>query len=212
MTVTVSGIHLLNVARDELEPAELWDAITEQQLEDWEGEWAPELFKAVQRLKRAGVDRKYWPQSLHWNWRRKVMALQGMRLAYPSFSIVCDGLTQGMMIVDTVKKRCQIDNQEGQHLVYVKFVETAPWNRRELFDRPRYRGIGSILIRAAVALSEDLEFHGRIGLHSLSQATGFYADTCGMTDLGADPDCDGLHYFEMTPEQSRVFVAKGELR
>ena len=207
MTVTV--IHLFNVARGESEPAELWDAITEQQLADWEGAWVPELLKAVQRLSRAGVERKHLPQSRRWNWRKKVVALQGM-LAYPGFSIVCDGLTQGMMIVDTVKKRCRLDSQKGQHLVYVKFVETAPWNRGELFDPPRYRGIGSILIRAAVTLSEDSEFHGRIGLHSLPQANGFYANTCGMTDLGADPNYQGLRYFEMTPEQARAFVAKGD--
>ena len=207
--VTVSIVHLFNVARGKPEPAELWDAITEQQLADWEGEWVPELLKAGQRLRRAGVKREHWPQSRHWDWRRKVVALQGM-LASPSFSIVCDGLTQGMMIVDTVKQRCRIDSQKGQHLVYVEFVETAPWNRGELFDPPHYRGIGSILIRAAVALSEDSEFHGRIGLHSLPQANGFYANTCGMTDLGADPDYKGLRYFEMTPEQARAFVAKGD--
>ena len=87
----------------------------------------------------------------------------------PGFSIVCDGMTQGMMIVDSVKKRCRIDNQKGKHFVYVEFVENAPWNRRELCDSSRYRGVGSILIRAAVSLSEELEFYGRIGLHSLPQ-------------------------------------------
>ncbi|MDE2887257.1 MAG: hypothetical protein OXR72_03525 [Gemmatimonadota bacterium] len=91
----------------------------------------------------------------------------------------------------------------------MKFVENAPWNRPELFTPPRYRGVGSILIRAAVALSDDLEFRGRIGLHSLPQATRFYAKTCGMTDLGTDLDYEGLHYFEMTPEQAQAFVNKG---
>ena len=42
-----------------------------------------------------------------------------------------------------------------------------------------------------MGLSEELEFHGRIGLHSLPQADGFYANTCGMTDLGADPAHQG---------------------
>ena len=31
-----------------------------------------------------------------------------------------------------------------------------------------------------------------------------------MTDLGADPNYQGLRYFEMTPEQARAFVAKGD--
>ena len=209
MTVTVSQVHLLNVERGEPEAAELWDAITEQQLADWEGEWVPELFKAVQRLRRTGVERRHWPQNRHWNWRKKTETLQGM-LASPGFSIVCDGLTQGMMIVDTAMKRCRIDSQKGKHLVYVEFAESAPWNRKELFDPPRYRGVGSILIRAAIALSEDLEFHGRIGLHSLPQANSFYAKTCGMIDLGADPNYENLRYFEMTPEQARAFVKKGD--
>ena len=208
MTVTVTEVHLFNVARNESESAELWHAITEQQMADWEGEWVPELFKAMQRLNRAGVERQLWPQSRHWDWRKKVAVLQGM-LANPGFCIVCDGLTQGMMIVDTVKHRGRHDDQRGQHLVYVEFVENAPWNRAELFDPPRYRGVGSILMRVAVALSEELEFHGRIGLHSLPQANGFYANTCGMTDLGADSEHEGLRYFEMTPEQARAFIAKG---
>ena len=56
-----------------------------------------------------------------------------------------------------------------------------------------------------------MEFHGRIGLHSLPQANDFYANTCGMTDLGADRDYNGgLRYFEMTPEQAQAFIAKGE--
>ena len=208
MTVEISRVHLFNVGRGGSEEAELWDALTEQQLADWEGEWVPELFKAVQRLRRMGVDRRHWPQSRHWDWRKKIEALQGM-LAHPGFSVVCDGMTQGMMIVDTTTKRCRIDSQKGRHLVYVEFVENAPWNRPELFDPPRYRGVGSVLIRAAIALSEELEFHGRIGLHSLPQANGFYANTCGMTDLGADPGYENLRYFEMTPERAWAFVAKG---
>ena len=208
MTAAVSEVHLFNVALDEPEAAELWDAITERQLADWEGEWMPALFDAMRRLKRAGVERRQWPQSRHWDWRRKAEALEGM-LANSGFSIVCDSVTQGMMIVDMAKHRCRIDGQKGQHLVYVEFVENAPWNRAELFTPPRYRGVGSILIRAAVGLSEELEFHGRIGLYSLPQANGFYADTCGMTDLGTDRDRQGLRYFEMTPEQARAFVTKG---
>ena len=166
MTPAVTEVHLFNVARGEPETAELWHAITEQQLADWEGEWVPELFKAIQRLRRGGIERRHWPQSRHWDWRRKATVLQGM-LANPGFGIVCDGLTQGTMIVDIVKHRGRLDDQRGQHLVYVEFVENAPWNRAEFFNPPRYPGVGSILIRAAVALSEELEFHGRIGLHSL---------------------------------------------
>jgi hypothetical protein len=208
MTVVISPIFLFDVAKGQPEAAELWDAITEKQLADWEGEWLPELFKALQRLKRAGIERRRWPQSRHWDWRRKTEALQGM-LANPGFSVVCQGLTQGMMLVDTTTKRCRLENQTGKNLVYVMFVENAPWNRKELCDPPRYRGVGTILMRAAIELSKHDEFKGRIGLHSLPQANGFYANVCGMTDLGGDQNYEGLRYFEMTPEQAEAFIAKG---
>lgn len=208
MTV-ITPVHLLNVERNVLEPAELLHAITEQQLADWEGEWIPELFKAVQRLRRAGVERRLWPESRHWNWRAKAAALQGL-LAHPGFSVVCANVTQGMMLLDTMTERCRIEAQKGKNLVYVKFVENAPWNRRELVSLPRYRGVGTTLIRAAIALSKHEEFRGRIGLHSLPQANSFYANTCGMTDLGVDldPIHQGLRYFEMTPEQAEAFIGK----
>ena len=208
MTVTISSVFLFELQSGQPESAELWDAITEKQLADWEGEWVPELFKAIQRLRRAGIERRHWPQSRHWDWRRKTEALQGM-LSNPGFSIVCAGLTQGMMFVDTTTKRCRLDSQKGKNLVYVSFVENAPWNRKELFDPPRYRGVGTILIRAAIELSKHEEFKGRIGLHSLPQSNGFYANACGMTDLGADQEYQGLRYFEMTPEQAEAFIVKG---
>ena len=108
------------------------------------------------------------------------------------------------MIVDNTTKRCRLADQAGKNLVYVEFVENAPWNRKELFDPPRYRGIGTLLMRAAIEASRQEGFKGRIGLHSLPQADAFYAKTCGMTDLGADPDphYSPMHYFEMTARTS----------
>lgn len=209
MMVTKSPIFLFDVLRGQAEVAELWDAITETQLTDWEGEWLPELFKAMQRLHRAGVSRQFWPQSRHWNWRNKSDTLQGM-LGNAGFSVVCQGVTQGMMLVDTVVKRCRIGSQKGKDLVYVEYLENAPWNRKELlFDPPRYRGVGTILIAAAIELSKSEGFKGRIGLHSLPQSNGFYANKCGMADLGADPGYQNLRYFEMTPEQAEAFIGKG---
>jgi hypothetical protein len=209
MTATVSPIFLLNVQTGQPDAAELWDAITDHQIADWEAEWVPALLDSLQRLHRAGVHRAHWPQSRHWDWRRKTQAIQGM-LAYPGFSVMCQGMTQGLMLVNAATKRCQLVSQKGKNLVYVWFVENAPWNRKELFDPPRYGGVGSILIRAAIELSKQEEFKGRIGLHSLPQANGFYANACGMTDMGVDPDNkEGLRYFEMTPEQAEAFIKKG---
>ena len=212
MSTEVSPAYLLNVERGEVEPAELWHAIGEGQLTDWEAEWVPELFKAMQRLRRTGVPRRFWPQSRHWDWRRKTESLQGF-LAHPGFSLMCAGMTQGMMLIDNVNKRCRLQSQKGKDLVYVEYLENAPWNRKELlFDPPRYRGVGSLLMRAAIESSYEAGFKGRVGLHSLPQSNQFYANTCGMTDMGADsdPKYHPMHYFEMTSEQAEVFIARGK--
>jgi hypothetical protein len=212
MSVAITPVALLKLEQGQPDAAELWHAITEQQLADWESEWMPELFGALQRLKRAGVPRQQWPQSAHWDWRKKTSAIEGL-LSNQGFSIVCDGVTQGMMIVETVSSRCRIESQKNLPLVYVEYVENAPWNRPELMNpMPRYRGIGSILIRAAIELSKQEEFKGRIGLHSLPQADSFYATTCGMTDLGIEsgPPYAPMRYFEMTSDQAEAFIKKGQ--
>ena len=204
MTATVSTVHLLDVAAGVARSAELRDAIEDQQIADWESEWAPAMREALERLQSTGVPRDCWPQDAHWDWRRKLTGPQ--LLADAAFSVVCDGVTQGMMILDTATRRCRIEAQKNLHLVYVRYLQSAPWNRASLCEHPRYRGIGSILIRAATALSEAMEFKGRIGLHSLPQAEGFYTHACGMTDLAPDPAFQNLRYFEMTPQQARAFI------
>jgi hypothetical protein len=51
------------------------------------------------------------------------------------------------------------------------------------------------MVGAAVEISRLAGMEGRCGLHSLSQAEGFYR-RIGMQDLGLDAGYDGLRYFE----------------
>ena len=208
MSVTVSPVYLLAVESDAAVEAELRDAIEEAQLADWEALWRPALDDAIRRLHAAGVPRRGWPQSRHWDWRDKLRAIEHL-LAHRTFCIVCEGETQGLMAVN-LTKTARMPTQKGKPLVYVEYLENAPWNRPELFSPPRYRGVGSILVRAAIECSIQEEFKGRIGLHSLPQADRFYQGTCGMTDLGPDASYQNLRYFEMTPEQAQAFAQKGE--
>lgn len=206
---TISPIALTHVEKLELVDAELWDAITEKNLADWEAKWTPELLRLLEALYDKGVERRLWPQSRHWDWRQKTQAIE-KRLDQQCFAIVCNGMTQAMMITE-LTKRARLKGQENDHLVYVDFVEAAPWNRREILgEPPRYSGCGSILIRAAIEYSKLEGFKGRIGLHSLPQANDFYANKVGMTDMGQDPDYQNLRYFEMTPEQSEAFIKEGD--
>ncbi len=202
-----SIVYLLEVGSGEGVEAELAEPIEEVHLRDWESKWMPALWKAVERLSQSGVARSRWPQSRHWNWRQKMSSIRGL-LALPTFCIVCRGVTQGLMIVDLTRSS-RLDEQKGKPLVYIHYLENAPWNRPELQDPPTYRGVGTLLIAAAIQLSLDEGFTGRLGLHSLPQANAFYANTCGMSDLGPDPSYQNLSYFEMTGEQAQAFIERG---
>lgn len=208
MSVEISPAFLVDVATSQPVAAELWDAITEQQLVHWEDEWAPALRDVVNRMKAAGVERSLWPQSRHWDWRSKAEAFNGS-LANPSFCVVCQGITQGMMILDTLKN-ARIASQKNKDLIYIEYLENAPWNRRHVLGgQVRFAGVGTLLLRAAIELSREEGFKGRLGLHSLPQSNHWYANKCGMTDLGIDVGYQNLRYFEMTPRQADAFIAQG---
>lgn len=202
-------VQLYDVAHAAAVAAELWSPITEKNLADWEAEWIPALHAQLQVLHQSGINRSLWPQSRKWDWRDKKDAIE-LSLANQSFSIVAQGTTQAMMIID-LTKRARLNSQQLQHLVYVDFLEAAPWNRNDLQGGgPRLTGAGSIMMGTAIELSRAQGFKGRVGLHSLPQSNSFYANACGMADLGADPNYSNLRYFEMTPDVADNFIKKGK--
>ena len=204
MTVEISALYLLDGATGQEIAGELRDSIEDEQLVDWQTKWQPAQIAVLQELARRGVPPGQWPQSWHWDWRRKTAHVQGL-LAFRGFCVTAQGVTQGLAQVD-LNRLAQEPSCAGKPLVYLDYLEVAPWNRTDLGQQPRLRGVGTALLSAVVALSLEEGFKGRIGLHSLPQADDFYRRRCGMTDLGADPNYQNLRYFEMTEEQSRVFI------
>jgi len=95
-------------------------------------------------------------------------------------------------------------SQHGKPLAVIELIATAPWNRTALVPVPRFKGIGRLLLAAAISLSVHEEFEGRVGLHALPQAENWYRKVCGMTDLGVDET--KMRYFEMTEAQARAFL------
>jgi len=192
-----SRVYLEDRSSRQLVEADLVDSIESNHLDDFEQLWR--LHPGVQR-----------EQHRHWDWRGKVAHFSG-QLSYQFFVLECGGKTQGMMIVNTMK-RCRLPQQANKHLVYVEYLEVAPWNRRSVVSNPTYKGVGTVLMAAAIQLSIDEGNHGRIGLHALPQADTFYRDVCGMTDLGPDASYNPQHplrYFEMTESQSATFMKGG---
>lgn len=199
-----SDIYLQRSGSREDVDAELWDDISDLHLDLWRSTWAPMIDHARRRLKSAAVPLHKWPQDLHWDWGEKTDWSRPL-LTLQRFAITCGGALQGLMLVNLTKLTARLPSQKGKDLAYIEFVSTAPWNRPEISGVQQFHGIGINMVRAAVELSRNEGFHGRIGLHSLSQAASFYANTCGMSALGQDRHYDDLDYFEMTPAQADAF-------
>lgn len=168
-----------------------------------EKEWGPIRLKAAQKLLCAGRNSEI-PQHFHWDWGAKSFNLQ--LLAYRCLGIECSGKWQGLLMVKLSGQVARLDPDKGKDLVYIDYVESAPWNLPMMVDTPIYN-VGPVLMRAAVQLSYDEGFHGRIGLHALPQAENFYRNICGMRDCGPDASYHDLVYYEMTNEIAASFAS-----
>lgn len=169
-----------------------------------EKEWGPIRLEAVEKLCHAGRNEEI-PQHYHWDWGRKSLTLK--LLAYRCLGIECAGKWQGLLMVKLAGMEARLEPDKGKPLVYIDYLESAPWNLHAMVATPLYGGIGPLLMRTAVQLSYDEGFHGRIGLHALPQAEKFYRDACGMHGCGPDASYENLPYYEMTREIAASFTS-----
>jgi hypothetical protein len=183
------------VLQTDLAPSALFEA---------EKEWGPIRREAARKLHRAGRIKEI-PQHFRWDWGAKAQKLKF--LAYRCLGIECAKKLQGLLMVMVAGKNARLDPDAGKPLVYIDYLETAPWNLAVMVDVPEYSGIGMVLMRTAVQLSHDEGFHGRIGLHALPQAEEFYRDKCGMQGCGLDQAYQNLPYYEMTREDAARFTS-----
>jgi hypothetical protein len=202
--MSICGSIVLDEVRTGLSvPADLLDRITQAQLDDWQREWLPAMSGILKDMRAAGAAPSTFPQTAHWDWEQKVRRVEGL-LAFQSFAVVAHGKTQGLMRVE-LNHMARMVIQAGKPIVYVEYLEVAPWNRSDS-EAQRFRGVGTALMTAAVDLSLSEGFGGRMALHSLPQSESYYRDYCGMTDLGTDASYDNLCYFEMTAQQAAKFI------
>lgn len=112
------------------------------------------------------------------------------------------------MLVNTTNQVARQGSDRGKPLVYVDYLESAPWNLKDFTpEPPRYGAVGVRLIEAAVRFSQAEGFAGRVGLHSLPQSESFYEDTCLMTRGELDQFGDySLLWFELTATSAVKFL------
>src|SRR5258708_6064252 len=144
------------------------------------------------------------PQHCHWNWAQKAMPFDSAR--HRVLAIETAEQVQGLMWVWLRDYKARLAPALGLPIVYVDYLEAAPWNTREYTTSPRFRGVGTRLLQAAVMQSRDAGFAGRIGLHSLPQSEIFYAGACGMDKVEVDTAYHELIYFEFTAAAAIAFV------
>jgi hypothetical protein len=173
-----------------------------------EDEWSVDRTQIQRDILQAGVPPQNRPQSLHWRWNNKAPALNA--LAMSGFGITCEGRWQGVMLTKTIPHVARLRPDQGKPLVYLDYLETAPWNWNipELGQPGRFAAVGSVLFWRAVKQSEEEGFHGRVGLHALPQAVSFY-ERLGMTPFGPDPAKSGLPYFELSRQGAQKVLSSG---
>lgn len=212
MTPVIGLLPLREVATGKAVQASIHDGIAPEHVADWATKWRPVIAATGARLKAKNAPITDYPQSMGWDWDKKASVFSSL-LTYRTFAVIAAGDTQGMMAVELATHRSLLPDDRGlpgQGLVYVEFLEAAPWNRPEHVRPPKYRGVGRALVTVAIQLSLDEGFKGRIGLHSLPQSEEFYRDKVKMHDFGPDPNYSHqLRYFELNRSGAETFIKGG---
>lgn len=199
-------INILDRATGLPVEAELLDLIAPEDLMVLEAMWTPERSRIVIEITRAGLAHEERPQSLSWNWRAKA---QHLRLLQASgYAVVCSEEWQGAMLTKSGTHLSRLGEARGKPLVYIEFLEAAPWNWTipGIGQKSRFGRVGWHLFRRAVYQSLFDGSNGRVGLHALAQAARFYSDVCGMIPLGTDEEHEDLEYFELSEAQAMYLL------
>ena len=193
-----SSTEVIATLNDDLSIGDLFDA---------ERAWCLHRVDILRKLVDVGIARRDLPQSAHWSWAYKA-AVQC------DFDSLNSGQSRLIGVYASAAWQCllmgtRVDNdQSSKPLVYVDFIESAPWNWpiSSIGQIGRFRGAGLHLMETAVAWSIELGYNGRLGLHALPQADGFYSRRCYMQNFGPDLDYQGLCYFELDEYGARKFM------
>jgi hypothetical protein len=186
-------------AKDYVE-ATLIDGVTWEEIVDAQSVWRPAMKDLTEKLDLAKVPQDRWPEHKHWDWRLKFLMgeVEGLRL----FGLHHELLMQGLMMV---KPQAKSKLDTSKKVVYIDYLASAPWNLSVKGAQVgRFGQIGRVFVAAAVQLSQESGFSGRIGLYALPQAVSWY-EGLAMIEVPSAAT-SGLRYFEMTQETASIFL------
>lgn len=151
------------------------------------------------------------PDHVDWDWAQKFDVADAgsafIGIEYRDFM-------QGMLVLDTNGHVCKDADNQGQKGIYVSYLAAAPWNigrfMRAIHRKPILRGIGPILMKQSILISQFLQYEGRLILHSVPRAEEFYRKSCCMKDLGPENyNSETLRRFEMTKSLAESYLSGG---
>jgi len=192
-------VHLKDTESGTLVPAVLCEGLSDQNLKDYEHLWRPLLLDNAIRVLLRLKPIESTPEDMHWDWRNKLVASAQAPLAFREYAIECEGETQGLMQINLGLNNSRLE--PGKPLLYVQYVQTAPWNRGKIPNRRKYALVGTLLLMTAIRVSEEEGFNGRIGLHSLPRAETFYKGRF-MTEFENDITHQNLKYYELNEKSA----------
>lgn len=204
----------MDIAKQATVEAVLFDDVSLEHFIESQQKWRPLVVEAARQMREAGTPVEQQPRHWHWNWERKEQQLGDFGLS--SYGIECESELQGLMKVDLAKRTARIPSQARLELAYIDYLESAPWNVRDiagaLGQQPRFATVGLNFFAAAIGLSLEVGYEGRVGLHSLPNpiTERFYERSCKMTPVLRDPQMQDLQYFETTPTQAQMFLAEAQ--
>lgn len=151
-------------------------------------------YKEVQRP-RNQRNVELLPGSRFWNWGNKA-ANHDTRF-FRFFALKYAGEIEGLLLLSLIPYPSRKSGVQPQFIGYVEYVESAPWNLSIYAGaNARFGGVGESLIAAARQASLENGWEGRLGLHSLPEARGFY-ESLGFEKQCFDP-VEKLDFYELT--------------
>jgi hypothetical protein len=119
-------------------------------LDDLEEQWTAARERAASGLASL--------EHAHWDWRNKAHSVEtGVHML---IAVERNGDWHGVMAVQRTPLRSRLGDG---HVVYVDYLETAPWNLRRPGQTPQFLGVGTALIAEAVRLGVEEGLEGRVG-------------------------------------------------
>jgi hypothetical protein len=206
-------VWVRKVASGNMAEGRLWADLGLPDIIEAQRQWGPKKLDIASECIRLSLKVGGIVEHFHWDWVGKVLYYEDPAHGHDvtTLGIEVENSWQGLSMAEPMSGFSRL-GQGGQSIVYIHYLESAPWNLKipEIGQDPEYTGVGTTLVATCARLSIARGCEGRIGLHSLPRALPFY-ERLGFVNLGEEPDgpLKGLCYLEL-PEEAAAMLLVGK--